>query len=55
MYPRKLIRTTVSDDDYPKENILVKQPYNLEKDRLHADRMDPVFTMLPELIIASLN
>ena len=46
-FPRKLIRITVSDDDRPRENIIVREPFNLMKDRVFADQMSPVYTIFP--------
>jgi taurine dioxygenase len=36
-FPRKLIRTTASNDDIPREDIIVTDPYNLAKDRVNAE------------------
>lgn len=36
-FPRKLVRTTVSNDDVPKEEIEVNEPFKLENDRINAE------------------
>eukprot|EP01034_Spumella_vulgaris_P025155 gene25155-31578_t len=36
-YPRKLVRTTVSNDDVPRETVLVEVPFDLARDRVNAD------------------
>lgn len=35
-YPRKLVRTTVSNDEVPREHIKVPRPFDLSRDRVNA-------------------
>jgi alpha-ketoglutarate-dependent taurine dioxygenase len=49
-FPRKLIRTTVSNDDEPKEDIPVDSHWDLEKDRVNAEvYTHPTINSSPEL------
>lgn len=36
-FPRKLVRTTVSNDEVPLEDIVVSEPFNLANDRVNAE------------------
>ena len=47
-FPRKLVRTTVSNDEVPREIIHVPVPFDLANDRLNAEVATVLDTVVTE-------